>query len=392
MARAAKGEGSFFKTDTGWRGYVTVNGRRRYFSASTKAEAAHKRRKLVNQRESTGLAVGKRETLGGWIAHWLTITESAHKPTTHAGYKYLTEKYISKELAQTPLTKLTVEHLEDEYKRLEKKGLAGSTRAQIHSIIHSALKTAQQRGHVPINYAALVADKPRAKKTPVRALSESDVAAIEKVIHGKRYAARWHLALALGLRPAEALALEWRDVDLEAGTIHVRQQLQKIDGETILVPSAKTDAGNRKIPLPRYLATMLREHREAQLRERVNDVWRDWSPDDKPHAWVFTSARRPGRPVTDDGDSSQWRKILIAAGVPHVRRYTSRHTAASVLIGHGIDPATVAAILGHNDPGFTMRTYVHAIDERVKGAMDILDQDRVQNKVQHFGEEAHVGS
>ncbi|MEZ3161499.1 tyrosine-type recombinase/integrase [Microbacterium sp. BWT-B31] len=95
---------------------------------------------------------------------------------------------------------------------------------------------------------------------------------------------------------------------------------------------------------------------------------------------MFTSARRPGRPVTDDGDSSQWRKILAAAGVPHTRRYSSRHTAASVLIGHGVDPASVAAILGHNDPGFTMRTYVHGIDERVTAAVSALD--RVQDKVQ----------
>lgn len=69
-------------------------------------------------------------------------------------------------------------------------------------------------------------------------------------------------------------------------------------------------------------------------------------------------------PVTDDGDSSQWRKILADAGVPRTRRDTSRRTAASVLIGHGADPAPGAAILGHGDPGFTLHTFVHGIYER----------------------------
>lgn len=367
-----------YPTANGWRGYVTVNGRRKYFSAPTKALAAQKKRALLTQRDSTGLATGKGYRVGEWVQHWLNITKNAHKPKTHHGYQYALDHYLSPTFKQLPLARLTVEAIEDEYKRLD--ALSGSTRAQVHSVLHSALKVAQKRGHVPVNYASLVVDKPRAERRKVTALSEADVAAIEAVVAGTRLEARWHLALALGIRPGEALALEWADVDLDAGTVHIHQQLQKIDKQTILVPTPKTDAGNRTLPLPDYVKTALTMWRARQLSEMVSEKWEPWSPDDRPHAWVFTSARRPGHPVTDDGDSSQWRKILAAAGVPHTRRYTSRHTAASVLIGHGVDPASVAAILGHNDPGFTMRTYVHGIDERVQAAVSVLD--RVQDKVQ----------
>lgn len=381
MARAAKGEGSAFKTAEGlYRGYVTVNGKRKYFSAKTKAEAAQKKRQLLQQRDTTGIATGKGYSVGEWVQHWLDISKGAHKPKTHSGYQYTLDHYMSPPFKATPLAKLSVERIEEEYKRLTDAGLSGSTRAQVHSVLHSALKVAQQRGHVGINLAALVVDKPKAAKAKVRPLSEADVFAIEKVIAGTRLEARWHLALALGLRPSEALGLEWQDVDFGRSTVHVHQQLQTVDKEMILVPTAKTDAGNRVIPLPDYVAASLLERRRAQMVEMLAEKWEPWSPDAEPHAWVFTSARRPGRPVTDDGDSSQWRKILQSAGVPHTRRYTSRHTAASVLIAHGVDPASVAAILGHNDAGFTMRTYVHGIDERVQSAVSILN--RVQNKVQ----------
>ena len=378
MARAAKGEGTMYPVDGGWRGYVTVNGRRKYFSAPTKALASQKRRALLLQRDTVGIAAGKGYKVGEWVQHWLDITKNAHKPKTHDGYQYTLDHYLSPGFKSIPLARLNVEAIEDEYKHLA--SFSGSTRAQVHSVLHSALKVAQKRGHVPINYAALVVDKPHATRAKVTSLSEADVAAIEQVIEGTRLEARWHLALSLGIRPGEALALEWADVDLDAGTIHVHQQLQKIGKETILVPTPKTDAGDRILPLPDYVRDALATWRARQLAEMVSEKWEAWSPDGKPHAWVFTSSRRPGRPVTDDGDSTQWRKILAAAGIPHTRRYSSRHTAASVLIAHGVDPAAVARILGHNDPAFTMRTYVHGIDERVQAAVSFLD--RVQDKVQ----------
>lgn len=384
MARAAKGEGTAYKTEAGWRGYVTVNGKRKYFSAKTKVEAAQKKRALLQQRDTTGLATGKGYTLGAWLDHWLSITKTSHAPKTHSGYEYMVSHYLSEELKGHALAKLTVEHVEEEYARLTKRGLAGSTRAQAHSILHSALKVAYQRGHVPINYASLVVDKPVADKKQAHALSNADVAAIEAVIDGYRLEARWHLAFGLGLRPAEAIGLEWSAIDFDASTVTIRQQLQKVDKKLILTPTAKTGAGNRTIPVPGYILTMLKQWRQRQMVERISDLWEPWSPDDEPHAWVFTSSRRPGRPITDDGDSTQWRKILRSAGVPHTRRYTSRHTAASVLIGHGVDPAAVAQILGHADAGFTMRTYVHGISERVHDAVSVLDaaRDKVQNKVQ----------
>ena len=42
-----------------------------------------------------------------------------------------------------------------------------------------------------------------------------------------RNAARWSVALALGLRQGEALALKWDDIDLDNGTLAVRRQLQR---------------------------------------------------------------------------------------------------------------------------------------------------------------------
>ena len=42
---------------------------------------------------------------------------------------------------------------------------------------------------------------------------------------------------------------------------------------------------------------------------------------------------------------------------------------------------TVARILGHTNPAFTMRVYGHTVEERLRGAADTLNRHEVQNEV-----------
>jgi integrase len=61
------------------------------------------------------------------------------------------------------------------------------------------------------------------------------------------------VALALGLRQGEALALKWQDVDLEAGTLAVRRALQRLRGKGLVFGELKSDAGRRTLMLPETL-------------------------------------------------------------------------------------------------------------------------------------------
>lgn len=53
--------------------------------------------------------------------------------------------------------------------------------------------------------------------------------------------------------------------------------------------------------------------------------------------------------------------------------HTFRHTCASLLFAGGKDVKQVQEWLGHADPGFTLRTYVHLLDEGL-GSADFLDE------------------
>lgn len=62
----------------------------------------------------------------------------------------------------------------------------------------------------------------------------------------------------------------------------------------------------------------------------------------------------------------------MRAGVPWVTFHTFRHTAASLLFASGKNAKQVAGWLGHSDPAFTLRTYVHLLDGGL-GDADALD-------------------
>ena len=52
------------------------------------------------------------------------------------------------------------------------------------------------------------------------------------------------------LRRAEICGLRWRDLNFESGTLHVAQQVQKIEGELVaLIP--KSDRSRRTIVFPK---------------------------------------------------------------------------------------------------------------------------------------------
>jgi integrase len=151
-----------------------------------------------------------------------------------------------------------------------------------------------------------------------------------------------------GVRIGEAVELRWRDVDLGAKRLRVRRRLYR--GE---IAEPKSANGKRDIPLSTQLA------RELWKRQGLGDDL------------VFTSLR--GCQIDRDW---LWKNVLKPtakkAGVPWAGFHTFRHTAASILFASGKNPKQVQMWLGHSDPGFTLRTYVHLIDDGL-GDADFLD-------------------
>jgi hypothetical protein len=97
---------------------------------------------------------------------------------------------------------------------------------------------------------------------------------------------------------------------------------------------------------------------------------REWStlpaagrPD--PALLVFPDSEG-GHPRRQNWRRRVWMPALDRAGIPYFRSYDLRHTCATLLLYEGRTLNEVAEHLGHADPGFTARTYVHVMRDAYK--------------------------
>jgi integrase len=68
-----------------------------------------------------------------------------------------------------------------------------------------------------------------------------------------------------------------------------------------------------------------------------------------------------GRPMNADCLAKHFRSILEGAGLPRVRLYDLRHTAATLALAAGVSPKVISEQLGHASTAFTLDTYAHVL-------------------------------
>ena len=194
----------------------------------------------------------------------------------------------------------------------------------------------------------------------VRALTRAELARLLEHVP-ERWRLLFELLAQSGLRISEAIGLTWADV--EFGTqpkLLVRRQ--DCRGE---VGPLKSEHSRRDIPLSPGMARRLWAARGSQAESER----------------VFTSP--PGYPLSYP---NLLRRVLVpaekAAGLEWVTFHSFRHTCASLLFEAGRDVKQVVAWLGHADAAFTLRTYVHLMDEGVRDAAFMDDAVRVRPPLQ----------
>jgi integrase len=182
----------------------------------------------------------------------------------------------------------------------------------------------------------------------------------------------WHVpvvvALYTGLRRGEQLALRWSAVDLDGRRLTVREALDESRAHGVKVKAPKSAAGARAISLPEVVIEALRQHRREQL-ERCLLLGLGRPSDD---ALVFPGPE--GGHDIPSAFSNRWRRAAARLGVPETTWHGLRHAHASMLIGANVPITTVAARLGHADPGITLKVYSHLFAKDDSAAAAAIDR------------------
>ncbi len=302
-------------------------------------------------------------TLGAYLAEWLSGAVATRvAPRTLADYTALLKRHIEPVLGDRPLLQLTTDQIGGIYRGMLDRGLSARTVRYTHSVLHSALEEAVRSGRLPRN-PSRGTELPRRTVRKKRVLGSAEVETFLAAARGDRWYPLWELLVTTGVRPGEALALKWEDV--ENGTLRIHRALVRTGGRWSLEP-LKFPRGERTVNLSRTVIETLEHHRTAQRNGRVKAR--------SPQQGDFVFATSRGTPL-------DWRVVVrrhfkpIArkAGLADVRPYDLRHTCATLLLAAGEDVDAVSKRLGHATPALTLGIYGAARPHPPQRAADRIE-------------------
>ena len=163
------------------------------------------------------------------------------------------------------------------------------------------------------------------------------------------------LVVFTGLRRGEACGLRWSDLDLDAATLTVNQQIVQL-GWATQTGRPKSDAGERTIALDTDTVTLLGAHRRRQHKVRLAH-----GPGWLNTGLVFTDA--DGGPLHPAHVTTTFQQLIEEHDLPPIRLHDLRHGAATHALAAGVDARVVKETLGHSSTSFTRDTYQSVVDE-----------------------------
>jgi integrase len=420
--RRGRGEGGISqRTDGRWVGRLDVVGiggkrkRKHLYGKTRRAVATQLGAALQKVAIGSPLATDERQTVLHYLQWWLAqIAKPRVRQRTWITYEAAIARHIGPHLGSRRLTQLTPQHVQAWMGALETNGVPASQRRYARVVLRAALNTAVRWRLISQNAAALV-DPPRVTRREITPLDVEQSKQLIKTANGHALESFVTVGLSCGLRVGESLGLTWAAIDLKAGTLTVRQSLQRTGGDpaarrplladqarlrlalrqasptdtderqrltlalreigtriakvktSLQLVEPKSKQSRRTIALPTMTIEALKTHRRRQLEARLV-AGRAWQERDL----VFTTSI--GTPIEMSNLSKAFKALLAKAGLPAIRIHDLRHTAATLLLTQGVDPRTIMETLGHSQISLTLNTYAHVLPRLQRDAADRMNR------------------
>lgn len=340
---------------------------------TSKREAEQYMTKLIHELDTGSYVRPNKETLGEYIDSWFQNHQANISPTTAQSYVNLIKNHIKPGLGHIPLTALTPEHLQRFYSsklkdgRLDGKGaLSNRTVRYLHCTLHRAFKVAVMQGKLYRNPADAV-ESPKDTRREMHTMDEVDMHLLLETARSTPYYALFYLSLFTGMRRSELLGLRWCDVDLVLSQLSVTRTLHLLNNGDMYIGDPKSAKGKRLIALSPSTVTVLKEHKGAEIKRRLELSKRPLKDQDP----VFT--RNDGSPLKPASVTQAWRIIARKAGIGGIRLHDARHTHASFMLKAGTHPKIVQERLGHASIRITLDTYSHVAPGLQEAAAKVFD-------------------
>ena len=366
--KRSDGEGAVFYHEGRKRWIVQmppdpITGKRVWRSAKTEREALETKRELEAEQRNGRDLTAKQPTLAQFAATWLQdVIKPNRKPSTHDNYSVVVRTYIEPMLGKHRLTALTPMLLQRWVNELAQQVAPGTVHGA-HARLLTMLNVAVTWRYLTSNPSAHI-ELPKLPPSCASAYTLDEVRQLLASVEEWRLGTLVWVLVLLGLRKGEALGLRWTDLNWEAGTILVRQQVQTIEGKTTISPSTKTDK-SRLLPIPPLLLERLRElwHDQQEERHVLGDEWQE-------HGLIFPS--EVGTPLGPRNFNTAWALACERAKLRHIRVHDLRHSCATLLGEQGERQEVIGALLGHSAATITAH-YTHISLPMLRQAVERLE-------------------
>jgi len=348
----------------------------------------------AQERPDTRRKRGKREMpeFSVILDNWISYIRPNVKESTYSRYVFMCERHLRPDLGAVRINEMDRLFIDTymrgklEHGELKHGGpLSPKTVTCIMSVLKEVLAYGRDTGYKCAEGS--IVRGPKKQLPEIRVLSAPDRARLETYLSLCYDPACTGVFLSLyaGLRIGEVCGLKWEDVDFEAGVLHVRRTLSRIQNVTheeterkhrsrlgddvprtrVIIADPKSVSSKRDIPLPAGLVAILAKYRAA------------------PEDYVLTGTRLYREPRNYYYWYSQ---VLMRLGLPAYNYHALRHTFATYCVEHGMDAKSLSEILGHSDITMTLRRYVHPSMEAKRRQMEMIgqgmDQFRLSNELQ----------
>jgi len=356
----------------------THEGKRYYVRGRTEREAQKKLREKQRELDTQGEILAPSTTVRRWAAEWMDVYIRTRDITDKSAdmYQQKLDNYILPEIGSMKLRDVRDIHLK---RLLNNANSSHSTAQKVRLVLQAMFKQARKSRLIPYDPAEdlELPKAPKGKRTSITDWERQNILEVAEY----HYAGLYVLTLLYcGLRPGEAAALQWCDIDQKNRQFFIRKAIESGNSSSIKEP--KTTAGRRYVPIPLPLWERLeprigepfdyifkqprggKRHTESSL----NDYWNNF----KRELDIHMGAKIYRNQITAhcwEVLHSKENKENWEALVP----YSLRHTYGTDLQRAGVPINVAKYLMGHSDIAVTGNIYTDTTPDVIEMAVTKLN-------------------
>lgn len=329
----------------------------------TVAELNRKRRE-IEQKQNENI-LDENTTVSTWCNKWLeTYKKGKIIDYSYKHYESVINNYIISKIGNIEINKIKSIQLQSILNECENmsKSHINFLYITIKQIFDKAVLN-----DLILKNPALSLEKPQGTVNSRRTLTEEEQQLFLQCAKSHKHGPMFMMMYYCGLRPQEARALTWSDIDLKNKSVSVRNAVEK--GKKT-IKSTKTESGRRNIPIPDEYIPYLKNLKKS-------DIYIFPAPEkggiisEKSYLRMWHSLLRD-MDITN-GAKLYRNKIILHSVDTKITPYFLRHTYATSLAEKNVPMKTAQYLLGHSSIEVTANIYTHVNDKMLNEARNLIN-------------------